>query len=314
MTTPDPVQPAWLPGNEAEAELVTALAADDRETFFRIIRDSPWYLPAFPEEPGGGQRFLTHELLGETYLLVFTSEQSLAGAVGALVQAYTVTGFEEMAAHWPDPAWRLGVNAGAPVDAWVTLAALAEAAAGERVVPTLERIAARSDPDSPADPQIDAVLDDFLAELNRTTFLVPVTGGQQPRIAVAQHVDGPAVEVFTSERTLAARHPEGVAWAEAGLEELLAALPGPDCALLVDPGTDTPLRIPGPDLPGLLLWGPAGAGEPPPAEPEASEQVSGLTSPRIADVEYIDREDRRDGERGESNGTSGLGESAFRSR
>jgi hypothetical protein len=299
MTAPDPIQPAWLPGNDIEAELVTALAADDREAFFRIMRDAPWYLPAFPEE-AGGQRFMTHELLGETYLLVYTSEQSLAGAVGALVSAYTVTGFAELAARWPDPAWRLAVNAGTPVDAWVTPAALAEAADGERVVPTLARIAAQSDPESAADPNLDAVLDDFLAELNHTIFVVPVTADDPPRCAVARDEDGPVVEAFTSTEALAARHPQGVAWAYAGLADLLGAWPGEDCALLVDPGSDLPLRIPGPDLPGLLLWGPDAA------------------SPEIANVEYIDHRDQRNGERGDARddteGTSGLGESAFRGR
>ncbi|MGI5237762.1 SseB family protein [Dactylosporangium sp. CA-139066] len=315
MTAPDPIQPAWLPGNETEAQLVTALAGDDREAFCRIVRDALWFLPAFPDEPEG-QRFLTHDLLGETYLLVFTSVQSLVGAVGALVDSYTVTGYDELAGRWPNPAWRLAVNAGTPIDAWVTLSALAEAARGERVVPTLATIAAQSDPD-PADPQMDGVLDDFLAELNRADFLVPVTVGPPPRYAVARHEDGPAVEVFTSERELAARHPEGVAWTRAGLEELLAAWPGDDCALLIDPGSDAPFRVEGADVPGLLLWGPSGADRPAPEDIDGDEQVNGLTSPRIADVEYIEGQ-QRDGERGEtrdeSGGTSGLGESVFRRR
>ncbi|MFG2042851.1 SseB family protein [Dactylosporangium sp. NPDC048998] len=308
MSAPDPVQPAWLPGNEVEAELVTALAADDRQEFFRIIRDAPWYLPAFPDEPGG-QRFLTHDLLDATYLLVFTSEQSLAGAVGGLVTAYTVTGHDELAVRWPDPAWRLAVNPGTPVDAWVTLPALAEAAAGSRVVPTLAQLADR--PAGPAtdpaiDHGIDAALDDYLGRLNQVRLAVPVTGGQHPRYLVTRTEAGPAIEAFTSPEALAARHPDGVPWTSAGLSDLLADWPGEEYDLVVDPGTDAALRLPGPDLPGLLLWAP---------EP-ASAPEGGATSPNIAGIEYIEREQYNgDGtKRGESDGSSGLGESAHRGR
>src|SRR5690349_6878715 len=151
MTEPDPAL-AWLPGNAVEAELYSALAADDRRRFFQIIRDAPLFLPALPDAPDG-PRFLTQELLGETFLLVFTSVRTLASTVGPAVSGYTVTSYQELSEHWPVPSWRLAVNAGTPVDAWVTLAALAEAADGTRVVPTL----ASRDPQD--DPRTDAALD-----------------------------------------------------------------------------------------------------------------------------------------------------------
>lgn len=301
MNAPGPVQPAWLPGNEIEADLVTALAADDRQRFFRIIRDAPWYLPAFPAEPEG-QRFLTHDLLGATYLLVFTSARSLAGAVGGLVDACTVTGHDELAARWPDPSWRLAVNPGTPVDAWVTLPALAEAAAGTRVLPTLAQLAAGP----AADPAVDAVLDDYLGELNRSPLAVPLTGGERPRYLVTRHEDGPAVEVFTSPEALAARHPGGTPWTWAGLPQLLAGWPGEEYDLVLDPGSDTALRIGGRDLPGLLLWAP---------QPRSAPAAGG-DPPGIADVEYIDGDGGygADGKRGASDGASGLGEPAHRGR
>lgn len=282
MSVPEPVQPAWLPGNEVEADLVTALAADDRQTFCRIVRDAPWYLPALPDEPGG-LRFVTHDLLGETYLLVFTSPQSLVGVLGAVVSACTVTGHDELAARWPDPAWRLAVNPGTPVDAWLTLPALTEAAEGRRTVPALAQFTTGT-ADTADAPEVDAALDDYLAQLNQARLAVPlavaVTEGERPRYLVMRTGTGPVVEAFTSPEALAARHPGGE-WMSAGLAELLADWPGAEYGLVIDPGSDTALQFPGSDLPGLLLW--------------AEEPAGGATSPNIADAGYIEREQRGGG-------------------
>ncbi len=270
MSSPD--EPfAWLPGNRVDAELYSAVAADDRRRFFQIVRAAPWYLPAPPPDPAG-QRFLTRELLGATFLLVFTSVRSLASTVGPAVTGYTVTGYDELARRWPEPSWRLAVNPGTPVDAWVTLAALAEAADGARVVPTLAPRPADADPDT------DAAVDSFLGALFQAPLLVPATG-QPPAYQVVRRDGRLLVEVYTSLRTL----PAGTPYLPATLADLVLRWPGPDHALAVDPGSGAELLVSGEQVPGLLLWSPQ-AGD---AEP-GTDQLPGQRSRSIADGEYID--------------------------
>jgi hypothetical protein len=270
MSSPD--EPfAWLPGNRVDAELASAMVADDRRRFFEIIRAAPWYLPALPADPGG-QRFLTRELLGGTYLLVYTSVRSLVSTVGPAVVGYTVTGYEELARRWPEPSWRLAVNPGTPVDAWVTLAALAEAADGTRVVPTLASRRADADPDT------DAAVDRFLRALSQGTLLVPTTG-QPPAYQVLRRDGRLVVEVYTSPRTL----PPGTPYLPAVLADLVLRWPGSDHHLSIDPGSEAALLVPGDRVAGMLLWS-AQADD---AEPDA-DQLPGQGSHRIADGEYID--------------------------
>lgn len=237
--------PEWLPGNEVDAELVGALAADDRRRFARTVRQARWYLPVRRDHehspPAGehGPRYLTRDLLGATYLLVFTSPGSLAATVGGVATGCVVTGYDELAAHWPDPSWRLAVNPGTPIDLWVTLDLLAGAAAGDRVLPSLA---------PPADPAADGPLDQFLARFVGAPLLVPTQSPDR-------------VEVFTSEAALRERYPHGTATVTRTIPELLLDWPAGQ-ALAIDPGSDTPLVIPADQVPALLLWAPRRASRP----------------------------------------------------
>jgi len=164
-----PQAPEWLPGNEVDAELVGALAADDRQRFARTVRQARWYLPVLPPAEHGS-RYLTRDLLGATYLLVFTSAASLAATVGGVATGCVITGYDELAAHWPHPSWRLAVNPGTPIDLWVTLDLLAAAVSGDRVLPSL----------APSrDEAADGPVDQFLNRFVSAPLLVP-THRQQP--------------------------------------------------------------------------------------------------------------------------------------
>ena len=231
MTGPQ-AEPKWLPGNEVDAELVGALAADDRSRFARTVRHARWYLPVLAAD-GQRHRYLTRDLLGATYLLVFTSPGSLAATVGGVATGCVITGYDELAAHWPDPSWRLAVNPGTPIDLWVTLDLLAAAAAGDRALPSL---APRPD------PAADGPLDEFLGLLVSAPLLVPTQNADR-------------VEVFTSEAALRQRYPQGTATVVRTIPELLADWPAGH-ALAIDPGSETPLVIPADQVPALLLWDP----------------------------------------------------------
>src|SRR5205814_3355582 len=90
----------------------------------------------------GPQRFITAELLGQEYLPVFTSVPALAGVMQGQADAYTVTSYEELRRKWPEPRWRLAVNPGTPIDAYVTIEAVERAALGQLTVPTAAELAA----------------------------------------------------------------------------------------------------------------------------------------------------------------------------
>jgi type III secretion system (T3SS) SseB-like protein len=225
--------PEWLPGNEVDAELVSALAADDRRRFARTVRQARWYLPVLSGEHG--RSYLTRDLLGATYLLVFTSPRSLAATVGGVATGCVITGYDELATRWPDPSWRLAVNPGTPVDLWVTCEMLAAAAAGERLLPSLAPT---------RDPAVDGPIDEFLGRLVRAPLLVPSNQPREPR-----------VEVFTSTTALAQRYPHGTATVVRTVPELLVDWPAGH-ALAIDPGSPATLVIPADQVPALLLWGP----------------------------------------------------------
>lgn len=240
MTGPQTPAPEWLPGNEVDAELVGALAADDRPRFARTVRQARWYMPVLPSEEQR-PRYLTRDLLGTTYLLVFTSPGSLAATVGGVATGCVITGYDELAAHWPDPSWRLAVNPGTPIDLWVTLDLLAAAASGDRVLPSL----------APGrDPGADGPVDWFLSQLVTAPLLVPT----HPALPTADPPP-PRVEVFTSAAALGERYPHGTASVVRTIGELLVDWPAGH-ALAIDPGSVTALVIPPDQVPALLLWGP----------------------------------------------------------
>jgi SseB protein N-terminal domain len=284
VTEPDigPAAAPWLPGNDVEVELVSALVADDRTRFFRTVRAARWFLPALP--PGDrGPRYLTRDLYDETYLLVFTSVRSLVGAVGGVVEGFLITGYDELSTHWPAPYWRLAINPGTPIDGWVTMDVLAAAAAGARSVPTL---AEARIPDPATDADDDDARDEFLTRLLRAALLVPVQPEAPSAFRPAEHDGIPAVEVFTSTETLHRSHPGGIPTITRTLPELLVDWPDDQHALVIDAGSDAPVVIPGDRVGGLLLWG---AGETPP--PDGSAEAAG--APRTTDNEYIGDDGRR---------------------
>src|SRR5262249_34206819 len=163
------------------------LAADDRQRFARTVRQARWYLPV-RQDYEHGPRYFTRDLLGVTYLVVFTSPGSLAATVGGVATGCVITGYDELAARWPDPSWGLAATPGTPVDRWLPLEFLPAAARGERVLPSLAP--------SP-DPAADGPLDEFLTRLGRAPLLVP-TKPAQP----AADPQPPRVEVFTSAAAL----------------------------------------------------------------------------------------------------------------
>ncbi|MBO0867008.1 MAG: SseB family protein [Micromonosporaceae bacterium] len=258
----------WEPANDAEAALLAALLEDDRRRYFQVLATAPLYLPIFADQGGGGgQRFVTWELFGHTYLLVFTSLPALAAAVQTVADGYTTTSYRELRAKWPDPQWRLAVNPGLPIDAWVEIEALAQAAAGTRPVTAVADVirARRS-----TDPQTSAGLDAYLRSLLDAEVLVPVTERaaagfvsiEEMPWRLAPQYDQPTIEVFTSVEGLAAGCPPEVKCLRRRFAEVAASWPGEQYQLVVDPGSAVSFTLTGDKVPGLLLWLPDEADRP----------------------------------------------------
>jgi hypothetical protein len=272
---PSGAPPQWQPATDAEAAMFGALIEDDRRRYFQVLATAPLYLPIFASDTAGGtgggtgQQFLTWDLMGHTYLLVFTSVPALAAAVRGIAQGYATTSYAELRAKWPNPQWRLAVNPGLPIDAWVEIEAVQQAAAGTRPVTAVaDVIRARRR----SDPEAEAGMDMYLRTLLDTEVLVPVSD----RVAagkvtleelpwrVAPQYKQPTIEVFTSVEGMSAGCPPHVKCMPRRFADLIADWPGDEYHLVVDPGSAVSLSLSGDKVPGLLLWlpktGPAGPG------------------------------------------------------
>lgn len=140
MTEPSAPDAGWQPSNDVERAMLAAAATDDRLEYFRIVAIADLYLPQLASDPVGEQRFVTVQAFGHTLLPVFTSVPALVAQMGSLVDGYTVTSYAELRRKWPDPAWRLAVNPGTPLDAYVSVEAIAAAAVGDVDVPTMTEL------------------------------------------------------------------------------------------------------------------------------------------------------------------------------
>ncbi len=253
----------WEPANDTERALLAAAADDDRRAYFQVVAAAELYLPQVVADRGGEQRFLTVHAFDQTLLPVFTSVQALAAQLRGAVDGYTVTNYAELRRKWPDPLWRLAINPGTPVDAYLPVEAVAEAAMGDAIVPTLselvvaaaeeedleerlaERHATAAYPEEPAAAlRAAATAGDVYGYVERlldTVVLIPVA-----RPAAAEDIlepgfpwrpDGDVIEVFTDAAALARAYPEGVPTVAVALPFALACWPE-GYGLRVDPGGD----------------------------------------------------------------------------
>jgi hypothetical protein len=177
VTEPSAPDAGWQPSNDVEQAMLAAAATDDRAEYFRLVAIADLYLPQLAGDPSGEQRFVTIQAFGHTLLPVFTSVPALVAQMGDLVDGYTVTSYAELRRKWPDPAWRLAVNPGTPLDAYVPVDAVAAAAVGDADVPTMAELVVEA-----ADAE---ARHERLAALHaeRTAQGVPEDGGAELRAA-----------------------------------------------------------------------------------------------------------------------------------
>jgi hypothetical protein len=253
MTTP------WSPANAAEKTMLRAMFTDDRRLFFQIISTAALYLPTFSQDRqrGAGQRFMTWDLFGHTYLLVFTSVEALAAAARGVADGYTTTSYAELRRKWPVPQWRLAVNPGLLIDAWMEIDAVAQAAAGTRVVPAMaDVLRARHERHDPADLE---ALDRYLGALLEGEVFIPlsepvadpdtVPSAQLPW-RVAAGYPRYTIEVFTELDEV----PPDTPYLRASFTATVLGWPGAEYDLVIDPGSSLSFTLPGTRVKALLLW------------------------------------------------------------
>ncbi|HEU4422588.1 MAG TPA: SseB family protein, partial [Pilimelia sp.] len=180
--------------------------------------------------------------------------EGLAAQTGGAADGYTVTTCAELRRKWPDPRWRLAVNAGSPIDAYLPIDAVEAAAVGDVAIPTAAEVAAEGEGGLEVDGYVRSLLDavvlvpttravDDPNEILDPGFPWLVTGSPQE----------PVIELFTAEELLTRAYPGPVPSIAAALPVVLSMWPqGHDLSL--DPRTPQQLDLPADHVQMLLLW------------------------------------------------------------
>lgn len=274
----------WQPVNEVERAMLLAAGEDDRQSYFQLVALADLFLPQIAGDDSPEQRFLTVHAFDEVFLPVFTSVQALARQFAGAVNGYTMTNYSELRRKWPDPQWRLAINPGTPIDAYLSVENVERAAVGDLAVPTLAELAEAAEQDETDEQELRALQaagdypeDDpaaalaaaaragdvygYLDRLLDSLVLIPTT-----RHAAAEEILEPGfpwmtgpdqmIEVFTTPEALARTQSGPVPAVEVALPFALAAWPE-GYGLSVDPGGDTAIKVAAEDVLVLLTLTPA---------------------------------------------------------
>lgn len=123
--------PEWQPANEVELQLATALATEDSSAYAQAVLAAPLYLPVPPGADTAGWPELLRELdLDFPHVLAFTSLAGMGTVLGKYVEEYHEGDFPTLARFWPDPTVPLALNPGLPISAVVPLNVLTALADG----------------------------------------------------------------------------------------------------------------------------------------------------------------------------------------
>jgi hypothetical protein len=243
--------PPWRPVNEVENRLVAALERDDRRAYFGILATAPLYLPQMVPDPAASteadpDNYVTFVSGDVTYLLVFTSVDTLRECVGHVANGYVESDYDQLRAGLSDSEIRLGFNLGTPIDAWIDVESVARAAAGEIDVPTgpeMAELMAVTDPansdavEAAAEQELANYVDEYITGLIGGDVLVRADGGSWQ----ITPVDGvPTIEVYHSAETV----PPGTPTITVAFLSLVSGWPEGAEQLSVNPGTPLAFTLP----------------------------------------------------------------------
>jgi hypothetical protein len=231
--------------------MLAALDNDDRQAFFATLMAAPLYLPqtvpdAATATDARAEDYLTFVSGEVTYLLVFTSLETLQACVGDVANGYVESDYDTLRSGLAGTELRLGFNMGTPVDAWLDVESLARAAAGDIAVATgleMAELIQLSDPanadavDAAAEEDLEEYVDEYITGLVSGDVLVVSQEGRW-RIAPIEGV--PSVEVYSAPGLA----PPGTATTTVPFLTLVATWPPSAEQLAVNPGTPLAFNLP----------------------------------------------------------------------
>ncbi len=264
---------AWEPVNDVERTLADAVRTNDTRAYFQVISFAELFLPRQLTDPADAPRLYTVPLFGHTFIPVFTSEQGVADVFTGVVDGCALTNYAELRRKWPDPQWRLAINPGTPIDAYVRIEAVEAAALGDIEIPlAIDAVGAEMKRDaSPAEPILDSApllhaaaergdVEAYMSALADAVLIVPTA---RPVEDAAELFDAsfpwvrrgtpPIIETFTS--LDAYRRLVGGTGPTLPVATGHLAMVWPEgCSLLLDPGTQHGIELTEEQVRGLSLW------------------------------------------------------------
>jgi hypothetical protein len=240
----------WEPANDTERALAAALARDDQREYFRILATAPLYLAG---NAGENPQVLLLPANGEQYLAVFTSVEALTAAAEGVATRWVRTTYTDLAAHWPDPRWRLAIDPSLGIGAMLRVGDIARGARGELRLPTGPQLLAPPLPGTDFSPAnaaewgmaralADGDAGRYFDAFVSAAVLVVTTPTGAPDVTVDP--DGTAViAVFTSPALLTRGRPGQPRWVEVEFLDLLRRWSPTGCAMRINPSSPLEMFI-----------------------------------------------------------------------
>lgn len=122
----------WRPADELEEALQQAQSADEVHQALDMLREADIALPLSEAAYAGSEppRWPTTTAPdGRTWVLAYTSLESMRISTEGQYQHARVSSLPELAAGWPNPAWGLALNPGLPIQLTIEPGQLARLAA-----------------------------------------------------------------------------------------------------------------------------------------------------------------------------------------
>jgi hypothetical protein len=101
---------------DLETGLVTAKRTGDQEAYLALVAGAGLVVPATGTSPG--VEFATTQLNDGTYVLTFTSPEAMRRVLREQARHHRHVTMAQLAAEWPNPAWRLSIDLGLPSEAY----------------------------------------------------------------------------------------------------------------------------------------------------------------------------------------------------
>lgn len=114
----------WQPANAIEQGLLDAVQRQDQHGYLSLLSGVPLLVLVRQDDTGRTVGWLTSTADSQTYLLGYTSPESLATVAADRDAPYLTVTIEDLAHRWPDPTWWLAVNSELPIEGLVSPAYL----------------------------------------------------------------------------------------------------------------------------------------------------------------------------------------------